>query len=164
MLKIPQVTRKLLSALEQSNFFHDIMASNIIDKTKHALHFNKEGDIKIAGRKVHGTGYGLMGLTWRPQPPSQEQAFTAMKTALDSGANFWNGGELYGTPERNSLHLLKEYFDEHPSHASKVVISIKGGLVKGGMKPDGSAENTRRSIDECLNVMTNKKLDIWYLA
>lgn len=81
MLKIPQVTRKLLSALEQSNFFHDIMASNIIDKTKHALHFNKEGDIKIAGRKVHGTGYGLMGLTWRPQPPSQEQAFTAMSTS-----------------------------------------------------------------------------------
>ncbi|EME49815.1 hypothetical protein DOTSEDRAFT_68570 [Dothistroma septosporum NZE10] len=140
------------------------MTSYIFDKAKDVLNLNKDGEIEIAGRKVYGTGYGLMGLTWRASPPSQEQAFDAMKTALHSGANFWNGGELYGTPERNSLHLLKEYFDEHPSHASKVVISIKGGLVKGGMKPDGSAGNTRRSIDECLNVMTNKKLDIWEAA
>lgn len=36
------------------------------------------GDIKIAGQKVHGTGYGLMGLTWRSNPPPQEQAFAAM--------------------------------------------------------------------------------------
>lgn len=67
--------------------------------------------------------------------------------------------------ERNSLHLLKEYFDKYPKDASKVVISIKGGLEKGGMKPDGSAENTRRSIEECLTVLgDSKKLDIWEAA
>ena len=54
------------------------MASNVIDKAKDALNLNKEGNIKIAGRKVHGIGYGLMGLTWRANPPSQEQAFDTM--------------------------------------------------------------------------------------
>ena len=60
----------------------------------------------LAGHQLtKTTGYGLMGLTWRPNPVSQEEAFTAMKDALKQGANFWNGGEIYGNPSRNSLHL-----------------------------------------------------------
>jgi pyridoxine 4-dehydrogenase len=51
--------------------------SGIIDKAKDALNMNKD-DVTIAGRKIHGTGYGLMGLTWRAEPPSQEQSFEAM--------------------------------------------------------------------------------------
>ena len=125
------------------------MASKIVDKAKDALGMNKT-DLKVAGEKIHSTGFGLMGLTWRQNPPSQEQSFGAMKAALEQGANFWNGGEIYGPPDRNSLHLLNEYFTQYPKDADKVVISIKGGLKKGEMAPDGSAENTRRSIDECL--------------
>lgn len=140
--------------------------ANIVDKAKDALHMNKKSDeIKIAGLKVHHTGYGLMGLTWRANPPPQEQAFEAMKAALDNGAIFWNGGELYGNENRNSLHLLNEYFTKYPEDADKVVLSIKGGLVKGAMKPDGSRENIRRSIDECLKVLDGKKkLDIFEAA
>ena len=78
----------------------------------------------------------LSGLTWRQSPPPQEQSFKAMKAALECGANFWNGGELYGPPERNSLHLLNEYFTKYPEDASKVVISIKGGLKPGEMAPE----------------------------
>ncbi|KAK3700465.1 hypothetical protein LTR37_015969 [Vermiconidia calcicola] len=139
--------------------------ASVINKTKSALGMQPSSDIKLAGHKVHSTGYGLMGLTWRANPPSQEQSFAAMKAALDAGANFWNGGELYGTPERNSLHLLNEYFSENPSDANKVVISIKGGLKPGEMAPDGSPENTRRSIEECLRVLDGKKtLDLWEAA
>ncbi|KAK4506939.1 hypothetical protein PRZ48_000672 [Zasmidium cellare] len=138
--------------------------ASVVEKAKDVLHLNKD-EIKIAGEKIHHTGYGLMGLTWRKNPPSQEQSFEAMKTALENKANFWNGGEIYGNPERNSLHLLREYFEKYPKDASKVVISIKGGLEKGGHKPDGSAENTRRSIEECLTVLAGtKKLDIWEAA
>lgn len=105
--------------------------AQVVEKAKDAMHLNKNKDIKIAGLPVHSTGYGLMGLTWRANPPPQEQAFEAMsmfstrfdldtlltnhtETALDNGANFWNGGELYGNPERNSLHLLNEYFTKYP--------------------------------------------------
>lgn len=88
-----------------------------------------------------------------------------MRTALSLGANNWNGGELYGSPERNSLHLLNEYFTKYPGDAEKVVLSIKGGLKKGEMAPDGSRENIRRSIDECLKVLDDKKsLDLFECA
>lgn len=140
------------------------MASSIIDKTKSALGMDKTSII-MTGHKIHDTGFGLMGMTWRADPPSQEQSFSAMKAALANGSNFWNGGEIYGNPQRNSLHLLNEYFTKYPGDANKVVISIKGGLKPGEMAPDGSPENTRRSIEECLKVLDGKKkLDLWESA
>jgi pyridoxine 4-dehydrogenase len=85
-----------------------------------------------------------------------------MKTALSLGANFWNGGELYGTPERNSLHLLNEYFTKYPEDADKVVLSIKGATIPGKGFPDGSKTNVQRSLDECLKVLDGKKfLDLF---
>ncbi|KAF2276078.1 Aldo/keto reductase [Westerdykella ornata] len=121
--------------------------------------------VQLLGKEVGKVGYGLMGLTWRANPPSKEQAFEAMKTALSLGANAWNGGELYGTPERNSLHLLNEYFTKYPQDADKVVLSIKGAIIPGKLRPDGSREGVRRSIDECLRVLDGKKfLDLFECA
>lgn len=139
----------------------------------------------ITGKKVGATGFGLMStpltstrqfrflrtnnhstdLTWRTTPVPDEQAFAAMKAALSSGYNFWNGGELYGTAQANSLHLLNRYFTKYPEDADKVVLSIKGGGIPGQMVVDGSEKNTRRSIDECLKVLDGKKyLDIFEAA
>lgn len=88
-----------------------------------------------------------------------------MRAALANGSNNWNGGELYGTPERNSLHLLNEYFTKYPEDADKIVLSIKGGLVPGSLNPDGSTENIQRSINECLRVLDGKKsLDLFECA
>ena len=89
-----------------------------------------------------------------------------MKTALTLGANAWNGGEFYGTPTRNSLHLLNEYFTKYPEDADKVVLSIKGGgQADGSPIPDGSKQNVKRSIDECLKVLDGKKfLDLFECA
>ncbi|KAF2484366.1 NADP-dependent oxidoreductase domain-containing protein [Neohortaea acidophila] len=135
--------------------------AGVVDKAKAALGLDKP-EIKVVGEKIGSTGYGLMGLTWREKPPSQEQSFEAMRAALASGANFWNGGEFYGPPERNSLHLLNEYFTKYPADAKKVVLSVKGGADVGRPVPNGSAANTRRSIEECLRVLDGKKkLDIW---
>ncbi|KAL5357034.1 NADP-dependent oxidoreductase domain-containing protein [Aspergillus floccosus] len=104
-------------------------------------------------------------MTWVPQPPPQEQCFDALNTALKLGANFWNAGELYGTPEYNSLHLLNKYFTAHPDKANEVILSIKGGLKVGQLMPDGSEANIRRSVDECLRVLDGKKtIDIFECA
>ncbi|KAB8077373.1 NADP-dependent oxidoreductase domain-containing protein [Aspergillus leporis] len=119
----------------------------------------------LLGRDVGHTGYGLMRMTWVPQPPPQDQCFTALNTALSQGSNFWNAGELYGTPEYNSLHLLNKYFTEHPKNADKIVLSIKGGLKPGQLVPDGSEANIRRSVDECLRLLAGrKKIDIFECA
>jgi len=119
----------------------------------------------LVGKEVGQVGYGLMGLTWRANPPSQAQSFEAMRAALSHGANAWNGGELYGSPERNSLHLLNEYFTQYPEDAEKVVLSIKGGIIPGQTIPDSSDKNIKRSIDECLRVLDGKKsLDLFEVA
>jgi Aldo/keto reductase family len=105
------------------------------------------------------------GMTWRANPPPAEQAYKAMKAALAAGANFWNGGENYGSPERNSLHLLNEYFTKYPKDAEHIVLSIKGGIIPGQMTPDGSEQGVKRSIDECLRVLDGKKfLDLFECA
>lgn len=142
------------------------MAAKVLDKAKSALGADKhKHDITMAGRPIGHTGYGLMGLTWRPDPLPHDKSFPAMKTALAQGSNFWNGGELYGTAEYNSLHLLNAYFSKYPEDADKVVISIKGGLLPGQMKPDGSEQNVKRSIEESLRVLDGKKkLDVFECA
>lgn len=88
-----------------------------------------------------------------------------MREALKQGSNFWNAGEIYGTPERNSLHLLNEYFVKYPEDADKVVLSVKGAFKSGQPVMDGSRENVTRSIEECLRVLDGKKfLDIFECA
>ncbi|KAI8956743.1 Aldo/keto reductase [Daldinia sp. FL1419] len=119
----------------------------------------------LVGKEIGPTGYGLMGLTWRAEPVPEEQAFEAMKTALNNGMNFWNGGEFYGPPERNSLWLLERYFAKYPEDADKVVLSIKGGMSPDGRVADGTPEGTRRSIDTCIaQLKGRKKIDIFEFA
>lgn len=87
-----------------------------------------------------------------------------MKAAYEHGAVFWNGGEFYGSPDYNSLHLVAEYFTQYPAEAEKVVLSIKGGL-KSDMSADGSREGVRKSVDNVLRLLDGKKtLDIFECA
>jgi pyridoxine 4-dehydrogenase len=118
---------------------------------------------KLAGKTIGTTGFGLMGLTWRPKPQPIEDSIAVMKAALESGANFWNGGIIYGTPEYNSTHLLKAYFEKYPEDKDKVVISIKGG--GGAHGPDGSPENLRREIETFYSIVGDRCfIDIYECA
>lgn len=119
----------------------------------------------ILDRRVGPIGFGLMGLTRANATIPQEEAFAAMDAALENGANYWNGGEFYGTPDYNSLHLLRDYFTKYPEKASKVVLAIKGSRTPGTLKFDGSEKGLRRSIDECNRVLAGTKtLDIFECA
>ena len=112
----------------------------------------------VAGQSVGSTGYGLLGFTQKRETEvSQDEAFAAMNAALESGANVWNGGEFYGTRDRNTLHLLNEYFTKYPEHASKVVLVMKGGMNPDTIVPEGTEAGVRRSVDRCIEVLGGKK-------
>jgi len=116
----------------------------------------------LVNQEVGPIGFGLMGLTWRDNPCSQEQAFEVMRTALRNGNNFWNGGEFYGRPEYNSLVLVERYLEKYPEDADKIVLSIKGGVNPVTHKIDGSPENTRRTLDDSIaQLKGRKKIDIF---
>jgi pyridoxine 4-dehydrogenase len=84
-----------------------------------------------------------------------------MKAALDSGANMWNGGELYSSPAgENSATLLEKYFAKYPEDVDKVVICIKGCVgdpAKGAIHPDGSPEESKRSVEATIQQLGGRK-------
>jgi pyridoxine 4-dehydrogenase len=87
-----------------------------------------------------------------------------MRAALEGGSNLWNGGEIYGPPERNSLVLLNKYYAKYPEDASKVVLNIKGGMG-ANMLPDGSPEGVRRSVENSLKQLgSTGKIDMFECA
>ncbi|KAF4338336.1 aldo keto reductase [Fusarium beomiforme] len=105
---------------------------------------------EILGKRVGPIGFGLMGLTARPLP--DEDTFAAIRTALDSGCNWLNGGEFYGPPDANSLALIRRYLEKYPEDADRIVLTIKGGLGPNYV-PLGTKENIRRSIDGCIETL-----------
>ncbi|KAF2656781.1 Aldo/keto reductase [Lophiostoma macrostomum CBS 122681] len=111
----------------------------------------------ILSREVGPIGYGLMSLTMGAPAslPSEEQAFAALRTAADSGSIVWDGAEFYGAPSYNSLVLLNRFFTKYPEYADKVVINIKGAM-KPNWTPDGTSENIRRSVENCVDVLGPK--------
>jgi pyridoxine 4-dehydrogenase len=88
-----------------------------------------------------------------------------MKTALDRGANIWNGADFYGTPDANSLHLLNRYFTKYPEDADRVVICIKSGVSITGIATfhiDCSPDAMRKSVENANKILDGKKfLDIF---
>ncbi|KAM7200432.1 pyridoxal reductase [Rhypophila sp. PSN 637] len=117
---------------------------------------------EILGKQVGQIGFGLMGLTWRATPPSQEQAFAALRASLEKGMNLWNAAEFYGTPEYNSLTLLERYFAKYPEDADKVILMVKGAVGLDAHHPSGEPSEIRRSIDNCLSILKGrKKIDIF---
>ncbi|KAJ0114922.1 hypothetical protein J7T55_004664 [Diaporthe amygdali] len=119
----------------------------------------------IAGKPIGPVGFGLLGFTKPWDMTEYEDAIKVMKAALEQGANFWNGGIFYGTPEANSLHLLKYYFTRYPEDADKVVLVIKGAYDRFTDTPQGSPEAIRASVDEALRVLDGtKKIDVFQMG
>lgn len=87
-----------------------------------------------------------------------------MRAALAANCNFWNGGEFYGTPETNSLTLLKKYYEKYPEDADKVVLNIKGGMHPD-LRPDGRPEFVKASVARCLEMLGGRgKIDMFECA
>ncbi|VBB82083.1 Putative pyridoxal reductase [Podospora comata] len=98
------------------------------------------------------TGLGLLGYTWRPNKPSDEQAFEAMKAAINAGATIWSTSSVYGLPPdppTAGLHLLRRYFTNYPEDAEKVTLFIRACFNPTTYSPSCSPEGVRVSWEEC---------------
>ncbi|KAK4550490.1 hypothetical protein LTR36_000069 [Oleoguttula mirabilis] len=116
----------------------------------------------IAGKAVGAIGFGMISLLNPAKPVTTEDAIATLKAALHAGANFWNAGEHYGTPEYNSLHLLNAYFTKYPDDAEKVVVSVKGCFSFKERKPANDAKGVRASIENCLSILDGKcRIDLF---
>jgi pyridoxine 4-dehydrogenase len=129
-------------------------------------------------------GYGLMGTPYhathlktgftfpnfapRSTPLSDEEAFSAMKAAIDGGATFWNGGAYYGFGPKGellNLELVARFFDRYPELADKVFLSVKGGFNVAKYSPDGDPEFLRSDVDSILRALNGKKkLDLFEMG
>ncbi|KAG9044570.1 hypothetical protein FS837_007916 [Tulasnella sp. UAMH 9824] len=122
--------------------------------------------------RVHKTGLGLMLLTWVPNPVPDEQAFSAIKAAIDlvptNEKLLINSAGFYGSDEHPTanLELLARFFTKYPELADRTVLSVKGGDVGSIIRTiDCSPENLRRSVDSINKALDGKKrLDIFECA
>lgn len=107
-----------------------------------------------------------MNFTWRPTNTPDEVAFAAMNAAIENGANLFVSGEFYGTQSPyDNLYLLNRYYAAYPENASKIVLSVKGCVNFATLKPDGSPEGVRNSINSILEkIGPNAKLDVFCIA
>lgn len=121
--------------------------------------------LKISAKPVGPIGLGTMGFIRRDRQIPVEDAIATLKAALDAGANFWNAGTIYGTPEYNSLHLLKAYFTKYPEDADKVSISVKSCLDISTFIPSADAAGVRASIEKSLAILDGKcRIDVFQAA
>ncbi|KZT11238.1 aldo/keto reductase [Laetiporus sulphureus 93-53] len=122
----------------------------------------------VVGKVAHG----LMMMTARDPkyPLPDEEAFEAIKAgvnALPPGSKMLiNSGEFYGPNfSTANLELLARFFEKYPEYADKTFLSVKGGLIVGGLKVDSSPENLRRSVEKVNSVLRGtKKLDLFESA
>jgi pyridoxine 4-dehydrogenase len=109
----------------------------------------------IQGKQVGNIGYGLMGLTWRPNKLPDEECFKAIKAALESGCNYMNGGEFYGPPDNNSLTLLNKYYEKYPEDKDRIVLNIKG-CVGENFVTNASPAGVKASVENCVRMIGGK--------
>ncbi|EIW70943.1 hypothetical protein TREMEDRAFT_61458 [Tremella mesenterica DSM 1558] len=115
-------------------------------------------------KPVGRVGFGLMLLTMCPEDEreSDEEAFEAMKTAIDSGSNLWVTGSFYGPPDdlRANLKLIRRFFDKYPQYLDEVVLGMKGGMGPGhALITD--LDELRADVKDCQSALGAKKIDVF---
>ncbi|KAG8914824.1 hypothetical protein FRC00_010580 [Tulasnella sp. 408] len=107
-------------------------------------------------------------ITWAPNPVPDEQAFAAIKAAVDLVPTdqklLINSGEFYGCPAHPTanLELLARFFTKVPRACGSDILVCQGN---SGYAVNGSPKNLRRSVDVINQVLGGRKrLDFFECA
>jgi pyridoxine 4-dehydrogenase len=113
-------------------------------------------------------GFTYPGFAPRTTPLNEEEAFEALKAAVEAGSTYWNSAAYYGfgpNGELLNLELLAKFFTRYPHYADKVFLSVKGGFNVQKMGPDGSPEFLRQDVEKTLKALDGKKrLDLYEMG
>jgi pyridoxine 4-dehydrogenase len=60
-----------------------------------------------------------------------------------------------GTPDYNSMTLLKKYYDKYPEDVDKILLNVKGCLFPG-FRLDCSPEGVKTSVENCVRLIGGK--------
>jgi pyridoxine 4-dehydrogenase len=96
-----------------------------------------------------------------------EQAFPAMKAAVESGATIWSSSSVYGMPPNPptaGLFLLRRYFEKYPEDAPKVTLFIRACYDPNTFSPTTTRDGVRASWEECSRILGGpgvKKMDVF---
>ncbi|OGM41736.1 hypothetical protein ABOM_009462 [Aspergillus bombycis] len=116
-------------------------------------------------RSLPRTGFGLLGMTWRPKVTPDEQAFAAMKAAIAGGATIWSSSSIYGMdpePPTTGLWLLRRYFEKYPEDAPKVQLFIRACFDPVTFKPQTTRAGVRASYEACQAILGKfKKINVF---
>lgn len=111
------------------------------------------------------TGYGLLGLTWRPDKLPDERCFGAMKAAIENGATVWSSSSIYGMPPEPptaGLHLLRRFFEKYPEYADQVTLFIRACCDATTLAATNTREGVVASFAECNEILAPfKKIDVF---
>ncbi|ORY32618.1 NADP-dependent oxidoreductase domain-containing protein [Naematelia encephala] len=121
----------------------------------------------LAGKEIGRVGLGLMMLTWGGDLPTDEESFTAIRTAVDNGSNYLNSATFYGHPENHEagLQLLNRFFTAYPEYADRVILGVKGGIFYEKRMPSGELEFLRSDLKRAYEHLGDKKkIDIFEMA
>jgi len=113
---------------------------------------------------VGKVGHGLMMMTWRNPPASDEEAFASLKAGMDDlppgSKMFLNSGEFYGiNPPSANLELLARFFERYPAYADKAFLSVKCSSLSNPYDLEAALE--RRVNFILAKLRGTKKLDIF---
>ncbi|KAF8524898.1 aldo/keto reductase [Hysterangium stoloniferum] len=120
-----------------------------------------------SGIQVAAIGHGLMGMTWTPNPISDEQAFESIIKGIEAAGGakvLLNSGEFYGANfGPANLELLARFYKKHPEYVDKTVLCVKGAISPKGCR--SSIEVLRASIDNInARLEGTKRVDIFESA
>lgn len=110
--------------------------------------------IKIGQLEVLRIGLGTNRI--RNNQPSM----AALIKAVDLGINFFDTASAYSSGESEEVigNTLSPYYQD-----KKIVIATKGGMKPGSFKIDSSPQNLQLSLENSLNKLKLKRIDLYFL-
>ncbi|WP_158769847.1 aldo/keto reductase [Paraglaciecola sp. L1A13] len=116
------------------------------------------------GLTVSSVGLGCMGMSEFYGAHNQQDSFSTLHQAIDSGVTFWDTSDIYG-PKTNEL-LLGDFFKQNDIARSAVTLATKFGIMrddKGNFLGfNGRPEYVKQACDASLQRLGIECIDLYY--